>query len=212
MLCFSRFFSLEIGIAYSNQVHGTKSVKGISSKMLTMFFLCLTCRLTSTCLKNGYFRFSFYASDPADVQPWVTSFAISRLVEYVAYQRQLLQSMISPLSLKAPSSAFLHWAESRPREPTHRGTCRRTRPGTFFLSVLLGFREKVNGWVRRKSRPPRARYLPQDKSGDYMYQVLDICSLGLVLHLLYPALCPFLKNTWIFALSCRTISEILTRL
>lgn len=36
------------------RVHGSKSVKGISSKMLEMFLLFLTCRLSSTCLKNGY--------------------------------------------------------------------------------------------------------------------------------------------------------------
>lgn len=36
------------------KVHGSKSVKGISSKMLEMFLLFLCVRLTSTCLKNGY--------------------------------------------------------------------------------------------------------------------------------------------------------------
>jgi len=36
------------------KVHGSKSVKGISSKMLEMFVLFYSCRLTSTCLKNGY--------------------------------------------------------------------------------------------------------------------------------------------------------------
>lgn len=36
------------------KVHGSKSVKGISSKMLEMFLLFYSCRLTSTCLKNGY--------------------------------------------------------------------------------------------------------------------------------------------------------------
>lgn len=63
------------------KVHGSKSVKGISSKMLEMFVLFYSTRLTSTCLKNGY--------------------------------------------------------------------------------------------------------IPQDKTGDYMYQVLDACSLLLVAHLLY---------------------------
>jgi len=36
------------------KVHGTKSVKGISSKMLEMFLLYLSSRLTATCLKTGY--------------------------------------------------------------------------------------------------------------------------------------------------------------
>jgi hypothetical protein len=36
------------------KVHGTKSVKGISSKMLEMFAVYLCSRLTSTCLKSGY--------------------------------------------------------------------------------------------------------------------------------------------------------------
>jgi len=36
------------------KVHGSKSVKGISSKMLEMFVLFYSSRLTSTCLKNGY--------------------------------------------------------------------------------------------------------------------------------------------------------------
>jgi len=38
----------------SVKVHGSKSVKGISSKMLEMFVLFYVIRLTSTCLKNGY--------------------------------------------------------------------------------------------------------------------------------------------------------------
>jgi len=36
------------------KVHGTKSVNGISSKMLEMFLLYLCSRLTATCLKSGY--------------------------------------------------------------------------------------------------------------------------------------------------------------
>jgi ER lumen protein retaining receptor len=36
------------------RVHGSKSVKGISSRMLEMYVWYLTSRLTATCLKNGY--------------------------------------------------------------------------------------------------------------------------------------------------------------
>jgi hypothetical protein len=36
------------------KVHSSKSVKGISSRMLEMYLLHLCTRLTSTCLKNGY--------------------------------------------------------------------------------------------------------------------------------------------------------------